>query len=339
MQFAQRLQNVETSAIRELFKLLGKPGIISFAGGFPDPALFDGEGIAQASQSVLASNPGPDVALCGVTEHVLDAGNAGNSVVWNTGATTGQITVNATGTYSATVTTPAGCQAVDAMHISLDPDPVDMLQDVTSCELTPPTLSAGNPGSTYLWSTAETSAGIVPLTSGTYSVTVTTPQNCSAEFDAVVVLMPRVSVDLGPDLERCAGEQAALDAGPAPVHYLWNTGDTTSVLIVDASGTYILNATNGYCTDSDTAVVTFNPAPVDNLTDQTACIGQTTTFDAGNPGATYAWSSGQTAQVITVSAHGQYAVTITGANGCEASYDADATFVSHVHTNDSGDDQ
>ncbi len=37
--FADRLQNVETSAIRELFKLLGKPGIISFAGGFPDPAL------------------------------------------------------------------------------------------------------------------------------------------------------------------------------------------------------------------------------------------------------------------------------------------------------------
>jgi DNA-binding transcriptional MocR family regulator len=32
MQFADRLNNVETSAIRELFKLLGKPGIISFAG-------------------------------------------------------------------------------------------------------------------------------------------------------------------------------------------------------------------------------------------------------------------------------------------------------------------
>ena len=34
MQFAQRLDAIETSAIRELFKLLGKPGIISFAGGF-----------------------------------------------------------------------------------------------------------------------------------------------------------------------------------------------------------------------------------------------------------------------------------------------------------------
>jgi DNA-binding transcriptional MocR family regulator len=67
MQFAQRLQNVETSAIRELFKLLGKPGIISFAGGFPDPALFDVEGIAAASEAVLKSNPGP-VLQYGATE-------------------------------------------------------------------------------------------------------------------------------------------------------------------------------------------------------------------------------------------------------------------------------
>ena len=42
--FADRLNNVETSAIRELFKLLGKPGIISFAGGFPDSAMFDVDG-------------------------------------------------------------------------------------------------------------------------------------------------------------------------------------------------------------------------------------------------------------------------------------------------------
>lgn len=58
MQFADRLQNVETSAIRELFKLLGKPGIISFAGGFPDAALFDVEGIAAAAQDALRTQPG-----------------------------------------------------------------------------------------------------------------------------------------------------------------------------------------------------------------------------------------------------------------------------------------
>ena len=58
MQFADRLNNVETSAIRELFKLLGKPGIISFAGGFPDSAMFDVEGIREATNKALDEEPG-----------------------------------------------------------------------------------------------------------------------------------------------------------------------------------------------------------------------------------------------------------------------------------------
>ena len=58
MQFADRLNNVETSAIRELFKLLGKPGIISFAGGFPDSAMFDVDGIREASNKALTEEPG-----------------------------------------------------------------------------------------------------------------------------------------------------------------------------------------------------------------------------------------------------------------------------------------
>ena len=58
LQFAERLNNVETSAIRELFKLLGKPGIISFAGGFPDSAMFDVEGIREASSAALSQEPG-----------------------------------------------------------------------------------------------------------------------------------------------------------------------------------------------------------------------------------------------------------------------------------------
>jgi len=67
MIFADRLQNVETSAIRELFKLLGKPGIISFAGGFPDPTLFDTEGIRASADAVLSANPAA-VLQYGATE-------------------------------------------------------------------------------------------------------------------------------------------------------------------------------------------------------------------------------------------------------------------------------
>ena len=57
LNFAQRLDWIETSAIRELFKLLGKPGIISFAGGFPDARLFDVEGIRAAGEAALQIDP------------------------------------------------------------------------------------------------------------------------------------------------------------------------------------------------------------------------------------------------------------------------------------------
>lgn len=288
----------------------------------------------QAIMTFLATfNPlpvvdlGPDLALCGQTSHTVDAGNAGNSLLWSTGATSHQITVVASGTYSVTATTPQGCQAGDAVSISLDPLPVDVLQDVTACESSPPVLDAGNAGCTYLWNTGAQTASITPTSGGTYSVTVTTPQQCSATFDALVTLMPRINIDLGPDLVKCTGDTVVLDAGNMTANFHWSTGGTSQALVVTASGTYILEATNGYCTDADTVYVLFNPSPVNNLSDQTACIGQPVLIDGGNPGASFSWSTGDTAQTITVGTSGQYSVTITGSNGCASTFHAMLSFI------------
>jgi len=65
--FAQRLQNVETSAIRALFKLLGQPGIISFAGGFPDANLCDREGLQAAAHAAYEQHAQAALAY-GATE-------------------------------------------------------------------------------------------------------------------------------------------------------------------------------------------------------------------------------------------------------------------------------
>ncbi|WP_424832618.1 PLP-dependent aminotransferase family protein [Ruegeria sp.] len=54
--YATRTSRMKASEIRELLKLLGQPGIISFAGGIPDPALFPAEAFANAFQNAL----GPD---------------------------------------------------------------------------------------------------------------------------------------------------------------------------------------------------------------------------------------------------------------------------------------
>lgn len=66
--FAQRLNQVETSAIRELFKLLAQPGIISFAGGFPDSALFDVDGLNAAAQAALSDAHAAHALQYGATE-------------------------------------------------------------------------------------------------------------------------------------------------------------------------------------------------------------------------------------------------------------------------------
>ena len=52
--YARRAEAMRASEIRELLKLLEKPGIISFAGGIPDPALFPKEAAAAAYAQILA---------------------------------------------------------------------------------------------------------------------------------------------------------------------------------------------------------------------------------------------------------------------------------------------
>ncbi len=65
--FSDKVKHVEASAIREIFKLLGKPGIISFAGGAPDPNLFPTEKLAEIAADVLR-NQGKTALQYGVTE-------------------------------------------------------------------------------------------------------------------------------------------------------------------------------------------------------------------------------------------------------------------------------
>jgi len=51
--FAQRMQKTPKSFIREILKVTENPGIISFAGGLPNPELIDVDGIAKAAAEVL----------------------------------------------------------------------------------------------------------------------------------------------------------------------------------------------------------------------------------------------------------------------------------------------
>ncbi len=65
--FSDKVKHMEGSAIREIFKILGKPGIISFAGGAPDANLFPTEELAEIAADVL-KNQGKVALTYGVTE-------------------------------------------------------------------------------------------------------------------------------------------------------------------------------------------------------------------------------------------------------------------------------
>ena len=55
-QFSDKLREMKPSAIREIFKSLGTPGAISFAGGNPAPESFPVDKIAEISADIFKNN-------------------------------------------------------------------------------------------------------------------------------------------------------------------------------------------------------------------------------------------------------------------------------------------
>lgn len=69
--FATRATRMKASEIRELLKLLDQPGIISFAGGIPDPALFPAEAFARACADALTPDRQAQALQYSVSEGYL----------------------------------------------------------------------------------------------------------------------------------------------------------------------------------------------------------------------------------------------------------------------------
>ncbi len=64
---SDKVKDLEGSAIREMFKLMAKPGIISFAGGSPDSSLFPNKELSEIADRILKEQ-GPLALQYGVTE-------------------------------------------------------------------------------------------------------------------------------------------------------------------------------------------------------------------------------------------------------------------------------
>lgn len=114
---------------------------------------------------------------------------------------------------------------------------------------------------------------------------------------------PPLQPTIGGPASACVGALITLTGGSA-VSYLWNTGATTSSIIVspNVNTTYSLTEKNA-CGTSQPGTKTINviPTPTASITpSQTICSGNSVTITASG-GTSYSWSTSAASQSISVS--------------------------------------
>ncbi len=289
----------------------------------------------------------PTSAMLSCTNPVTNLTAVGTgSVRWSTGETSPVISVSTAGTYSVTLTSASGCVATASVTVSGDQrvPQVSISPSSASLSCTTPMVSLTAQGSgTLRWSTGETSPVISVSVAGTYSVTLTGPNGCSASATATLTgtpTTPPVSLSNDGPL-TCTRPSVTLTASSTamgatytfrgPQGTVSSNGNTASV---SAPGTYTVTLTSNGC--SATAMTTVGGSsalPILTISPSvsTVCAGSPATLTAtgGPAGATlsYRWSTGATSPSISVSAATSttYSVTATTSGGCSATATARLT--------------
>lgn len=213
---------------------------------------------------------------------------------------------------------PQTCSFSETQDVTVNPTPNASAGNDTSICLGGTATLRATGGASYLWNNGLTTANItVSPTAATtsYSVRVTSASGCVSRDTVVVTVLPTPVVSL-PNPTICQGSNTTLDAGNAGATYAWSTTASTQTINVNAAGSYIVTVTVGSCSAIDTAIVTISTSLAVNPGNPGICPGDTATLNAGNPGASYVWSTGALSQTIQVSTPGVYTVSVTDANSC-----------------------
>ncbi len=206
---------------------------------------------------------------------------------------------------------------------------VNLGPDEVVCDGGSKTLDAGNAGMDYLWNPGgETTQTKVASATGTYSVTVTNPNNASCkDSDAVgITISFGPTVSLREDTAVCVEDNVSihLDAGPDGNSYAWNTGQTTQTIDVTEEDNYTVTVTDSDgCTAVDNFTFTVWNTSI-NFADTTVC---NTTVDfymfaspyIEDPSTTDWCRSGSwisSGLQYNVDQTGEYSVIATDAHGC-----------------------
>src|SRR5690606_36850848 len=204
-----------------------------------------------------------------------------------------------------------------------------------SCTITSLTLTASG-GISYSWSNGSTvvgtSAALDVTEAGTYTVTVTGENGCSVTASETVTLddsLPSAAI-ANEGLELSCNITSLTLIASGGVNYSWSNGSavvgTSAALEVTEAGIYTVTVTgeNGCSVTASETVTLDDSLPSVAIAHEgleLSCTITSLTLTASG-GVSYSWSNGSTvvgtSAALEVIEAGTYTVTVTGANGCNA---------------------
>lgn len=254
----------------------------------------------------------------------------GNKYNWSTSDTTQSITVNTTGSYTLTITSSANCVADSTVFIDFSNFSSYIVVPngpTTFCQGGNVTLTSA-PGTNYAWSNGSNTQNITVTQTGSYKVTVTDNNNCTAASSNVSVTVnptPDATINASGPTTFCQGDSVTL-SGVSGLDYQWSNAVNAQSQTVSTSGFYTLTVTNPStnCTASS-GVTTVNvnsvPSVTYTLAADTICNGQgVIQLSGGSPsGGTFS-GNGVSGTSFNPQSYGGTSVTITysytDGNGC-----------------------
>jgi len=274
---------------------------------------------------IVTTNPTPPVSISGNPICVggtatLTATAGYLQYTWSTGSFAQSISANTAGAYSVTITDSSGCTASASYTLNINTGTVPTISGALSfCAGSSTTLDAGAGYLNYIWSTGSNTQTTTAVAAGTYFVTTTDANGCTGSNSVVVSVNSAATPVISGNTNVCPGSSTIISTSGFS-SYSWNTGATNATInpTPATTTTYTVTATdaNG-CTASNSVTVNVLTPPLPDITGIAAfCAGENSTLDAGAGFNQYLWSTGSTAQTITVATGGTYTVTVADGVGC-----------------------
>ncbi len=181
-------------------------------------------------------------------------------------------------------------------------------------------LANTNTSVTYTWSTGVNTNTASLSAAGNYTVNVSNACGGSSSTVSVSLLSaPTLSVASASPSICASGQTTTLSLSGSAGSYIWNTGATTSTVLINSPGVYTATVSSGSCGSATTSInVGSAPMPTVSIsaTTSTICAGGATILTANSNTTNYLWSNGVTTQTVS---SGSVSITVTSTNACGSS--------------------